>query len=302
MMIEAELQTQNSKVAVTVDGKPFTEYRYGHFVCRPFFYPVLTPDGQRLTRGHPMETVEGESDDHYHHRGLYVAHGDVNGHDLWMEQEGHGTMLQRGDPEVSGRDGVVSISGIVDWFGAEGEPLLEEAREIRLSADDRLRVIDHRSELRAVHGDANFGDTKEGGLIAIRVPTCMDAKDKGRIENSEGLVFDSGQGDEVTWGKQAAWVDYSGPVANGDEWGYTVVDHRSNPRHPTYWHVRGYGLFTANPFGVHDFKGDKDVDGSMTLPGGDKATFRYRIIIHPGRGPAANTRIGELIEGFQAAS
>ena len=94
---------------------------------------------------------------------------------------------------------------------------------------------------------------------------------------------------------------YSGPVANGDEWGYTVVDHRSNPRHPTYWHVRGYGLFTANPFGVHHFKNDASVDGSLELPGGETATFRYRIIIHPGRGPAASPRIGELIEAFQAA-
>ena len=299
-MIDAQLQRENCKVAVTVDGQPFTEYRYGHFVCRPYFYPVLTPDGQRLTRGHPAETVAGETDDHYHHRGLYVAHGDVNGHDLWAEQEGHGSMLQRGDPEVSVAGGVASISAIVEWFGREGEKLLEEARDIRLSSEGPLRVIDHCSELRAVHGDVTFGDTKEGGLIAIRVPTCMDAKDKGRIENSEGLVFDSGQGEEVTWGKQAAWVDYSGPVANGDQWGYTVVDHRSNPRHPTYWHVRGYGLFTANPFGLHHFKSDDSVDGSLTLPSGETATFRYRIIIHPGRGPGA-ARIGELIGAFQEA-
>ena len=299
-MIAAQLQAEDFKVVVTADGKPFTEYRYGHFVCRPYFYPVLTPDGQRLTRGYPVETFEGETDDHYHHRGIYGAHGDVNGHDLWMEKEGHGSLLQRGIPEVGDEDGVVSISGIVDWFGCEGEKLLEEARGIRIAGEGDIRIIDHRSELRAVHGAVRFGDTKEGGLIAIRVPTSMDAQDRGRIENSDGLVFDSGQGEEVTWGKPAAWVDYSGPLANGDEWGFTVVDHRSNPLHPTHWHVRGYGLFTANPFGLHHFKNDDSVDGSMEVPAGDKAVFSYRIIIHPGRGLGGDARIAELIEEYQA--
>ena len=127
----------------------------------------------------------------------------------------------------------------------------------------------------------------------------MDAKEEGRIENSEGQVFDSGQGEETTWGVQAAWVDYSGPLANGEQWGHTVVDHPANPRYPTYWHVRGYGLFTANPFGVHDYKGDDSIDESMTIPAGDAALFRYRLIIHPGRG-VSEPRIGELIEEFNA--
>jgi hypothetical protein len=128
----------------------------------------------------------------------------------------------------------------------------------------------------------------------------MDAKDNGRIENSEGQVYDSGCGQETTWGKQAAWVDYSGPLANGQEWGHTVVDHLKNPRHPTYWHVRGYGLFTANAFGVHDFKGDKSIDESMAIADGDKVVFRYRWIIHPGRG-VRDERIGRLIDEFQAS-
>ena len=145
-----------------------------------------------------------------------------------------------------------------------------------------------------------FGDTKEGGLFSIRVPTSMDAKVAGQIENSAGQVFENGQGEEVTWGQQAAWVDYSGPVANGEEWGHTVVDHRDNPRHPTYWHVRGYGLFTANPFGVHDFKGDENIDESLTIPGGDQAVFRYRLIIHPGRSVDGHPDVRQLIEQFQA--
>jgi len=296
-MIDIQLQPENYKAAVTIDGKLFTEYRYGHFVCRPYFYPVLTPTGQRLTRGYPVDNIEGENQDHYHHRSIYVAHGLVNGYNLWDEGTGHGAMLQRGEPVVGMVGEAATIDGIVDWCGPEGQRLLEERRSLQIRVQDQLRVVDQRSELRARYGEVILGDTKEGGLFSIRVPSTMDAKDKGRIENSEGLVFDCGQGEEVTWGKRAAWVDYSGPVANGEQWGHTVVDHKDNPRHPTYWHVRGYGLFTANPFGAHDFKGDKNIDESMTIPAGSRVVFRYRLIIHPGRG--VNAAIRGLIDAFQ---
>ncbi len=299
-MIEIQLIREDNKAVVTIDGAIFTEYRYGHYVCRPYFYPVLTADGQRLTRGYPMELVEGESQDHYHHRGVYVAHGLVNGFNLWDEGTGHGAMLQRGDPVVGSDSEVATIEGMVDWYGPEGQRVLEERRSIRIRPDEDFRVVDHHSEFRASYGDVTFGDTKEGGLFSIRVPTSMDAKDKGRIENSEGQIYESGQGEETTWGRQAAWVDYSGSLANGQEWGHTVIDHKDNPRHPTYWHVRGYGLFTANPFGVHDFKGDKSIDESLTIKAGDNAVFRYRWIVHPGRG-IGNSRIRELIDEFQVS-
>lgn len=298
-MIDIRLEPEKSRAVIHIGDKLFTEYRYGHYVCRPYFYPVLTPEGQRLTRGYPVDKTEGENHDHYHHRSIYVAHGLVNGHNLWSEEAGHGAMLQRGEPVVGKVGEVVSIDGMVDWFGPEGQPLLEERRSVWVRAEGDLRIMDHRSELRARYGDVTFGDTKEGGLFSVRVPTSMDAKDKGRIENSEGQVYDSGQGEEVTWGKRAAWVDYSGPTPGGPQWGHTVVDHRSNPHHPTYWHVRGYGLFTANAFGAHDFKNDKTIDESMTIPSGEQAVFSYRLIIHPGRG--VNTRIRTLIDEFQAS-
>ena len=298
-MIDIGLEPAQHKVVIRVGGKLFTEYRYGHYVCRPYFYPVLTPQGQRLTRGYPVDKIEGENHDHYHHRSIYVAHGLVNGYNLWSEEAGHGAMLQRGEPVVGMLGQVATIDGIVDWCGPEGQALIEERRSIWVRAEGELRIMDHRSELRAKYGEVTFGDTKEGGLFTVRVPTSMDAKDKGRIENSEGLVYDSGQGEEVTWGKQAAWVDYSGPAPDGTQWGHTVVDHHRNPRDTTYWRVRGHGLFTANAFGDHDYKGDKNIDASMTIPAGKEAVFSYRLIIHPGRG--VNERIRALIAEFQAS-
>ena len=270
-------------------------------MCRPYFYPVLTPNGTGLTRAYPMEDVEGENQDHYHHRGIYTAHGLVNGHNLWDEGTGHGAMLQRGEPVVGAADSSAQIDGIVDWFGPEGEKLLEERRTIAIRAEGPLRIIDQRSEFRARYGDVTFGDTK--GRRAVFDPGCRPPwmpKSRGGLKIPRTKSLKTAKARRLLGASKSAWVDYSGPLADGEEWGHTVVDHRDNPRHPTYWHVRGYGLFTANPFGVHDFKGDENIDESLTIPGGDKAVFRYRLIIHPGRSVDGHPDVRQLIEQFQA--
>ena len=64
--------------------------------------------------------------------------------------------------------------------------------------------------------------------------------------------------------------------------GLAILNHPTSFRFPTYWHVRTYGLFAANPFGVHDFEKDKSADGSQTLKPGESMTFRYRVLLHKG--------------------
>ena len=64
--------------------------------------------------------------------------------------------------------------------------------------------------------------------------------------------------------------------------GIAIFDHPENPRHPTWWHVRDYGLFSANPFGVHDFEKKPKHTGDYTLEAGKSLTFRYRFYYHEG--------------------
>jgi hypothetical protein len=65
--------------------------------------------------------------------------------------------------------------------------------------------------------------------------------------------------------------------------GVAIFDHSQNPRHPTWWHVRDYGLFAANPFGRKDFEGLKDKNaGNLVIPAGQSVTFRYRFYFHEG--------------------
>ena len=103
---------------------------------------------------------------------------------------------------------------------------------------------------------------------------------KGRIALSSG-VSTSGKGDDNTWGKRAEWCDYSGPV-DGKTVGIAIFDHPSNPKHPTWWHVREYGLFAANPFGVHDFEKKEPGAGNIIIGPGKSLTFKYRFYIHEG--------------------
>ena len=104
----------------------------------------------------------------------------------------------------------------------------------------------------------------------------------GKITNADGKSTEAN-----TWGKRSPWVDYAGTL-QGKPMGVAIFDHPSNPKFPTYWHVRGYGLFAANIFGEHDFYSDESRDGSITLAKGKTLRFRYRVVVHPGRTADAN--------------
>ena len=66
-----------------------------------------------------------------------------------------------------------------------------------------------------------------------------------------------------------------------------MFDHPGNPGHPTYWHARDYGLFALNPFGQHAFD-PKMPERIQKLNAGQKLTFRWKVVIHPGDAEAAD--------------
>jgi hypothetical protein len=75
------------------------------------------------------------------------------------------------------------------------------------------------------------------------------------------------------------------------------MDHPSNLRHPTWWHARHYGLFTANPFGQGHFEKDApDNAGDYVIENGESLTFRYRTIFH--KGSAEGAGIAKAWEEF----
>lgn len=265
------------RLRIELNGQLFTEYFYKN-VPRPYYYPVMGPGESPMTRDWPMKSPPGEEHDHPHHRSLWYAHGLVNGHDFWSEAKGFGKIVHDGFQEVKSGDKTGVIKSKDKWVAADGTVVCTDERTFKIYAPSSPseKMFDFQITIHAPDHEVVFGDTKEGSM-AIRVAESMKLKGgDGHIINSEGVR------DDKTWGKNAEWCDYYGPV-NGKTLGIAIFDAPSNPRHPTSWHVRDYGLFAANPFGKHDFEklSDKSA-GDFKIPAGKSATFSYRFFFHEG--------------------
>jgi len=271
---------QPGSIAVEVSGRPLTTFYCGESAPKPYLHPLLTAGGQRLTRLYPMESVDNESRDHPHHRGLWIAHGDVNGIDFWANEPEQrkgkqGTIVLHEIRDVQDGQYKGVIWAVFEWREPSGLTMLLEDRTMFFYSDGPVRIIDFDVTFHALT-KVVFGDTKEG-FFALRLRNELtELKGTGKMTNDAGKT-----GMPLVWGHRATWVDYSGTV-DGRAVGVAIFDHPGNAAFPTWWHSRDYGLFAANPFGERDFTGDKTKDGSLTLAAGESARFRYRIYIHPG--------------------
>jgi hypothetical protein len=277
-------------VRVEINGGLFTEY-YFQDVPRPYFYPVIGPDDLPMTRNWPMKNPENEEHDHPHHRSLWYGHGAVNGIDFWSETNGTGKIIHDGFTEIKSGAKVGVIKSRDKWVAPDGHVVCTDDRTFRVYNHPGGRLFDFEITLHASKGEVTFGDTKEGSM-AMRLAETMRLKGKvgsGHIVNSEGVR------DGDTWGKHADWCDYYGPV-NGKIVGVAIFDNPKNPRHPTTWHVRDYGLFAVNPFGWHDFEKKPAGAGDFTIPAGQSATFRYRFFLHEGNEQQA--KVAEMYQEY----
>lgn len=280
---EFTFEKHDRGVRVMLDGELFTDYLTGAGP-KPYLWPIVGPTGKEMTRSFPMEAVAGEKDDHPHQRSFWFTHGSVNGVDFWMEGEQAGKIVHREFTEMSAGPTARLVSKN-DWMAPDGKKLCTDERSVTFSATEGARVIDFDVTLYASEGPVVLGDTKEGSF-GVRVPTSMDVKQEepgkvgGEIVNSDGLR------DGDAWGKAAAWVDYHGPV-EGETLGIAILNHPGSFRYPTHWHVRDYGLFAANPFGLHEFTGAPEGSGRHELKAGESITLRYRVIFHRGDEEAA---------------
>jgi hypothetical protein len=296
------------QIAVEIDGKPFTVfYIGGKDLNRPYLHPLRAASGKIVNRSFPAGQVPGETMDHPHHAGLFYGHGDVNGFNYWAIQnvptapsKADATMgrivLKNVGAVKSGKEsGTVDV--VLNWLKPDGKPLLTETRRMTFYSNPELRIIDFDFDFAAVD-KVVFRDTKEG-TFAMRMATVLEepaAKEKPGAPSKTGKLLNAqgGEREANVWGKQSEWVDYSG-VLDGERVGVVMMDHPGNPRHPTYWHSRGYGLHSINPFGLHDFLNDPKKDGSLTVEPGSHVRFRYRVVVHPGLPQA---RLAELYKQY----
>ncbi len=246
-----------------------TSYNYGKLLSKPYLYPIFSTNGVRVTEDGPG--------DHVHHRSLWVAHGDVNGQDFWAETEESGRIEAR-DVKVNSCGKVFfELDSSNVWITKSGNIELYEKRTICIWKLKKDVLIDVAITLFNHEKDTKFGDTKEGGILSIRVNEKITVDNGGKIENSFGGINEA-----ESWGKRAAWCDYSG-IVDGKKVGITAFDHIDNFRYPTYWHVRNYGLMTANMFGISIFTNSPKNRGDYVLPKGEELRFKYRVLVHEGK-------------------
>ncbi|MFN0112928.1 MAG: PmoA family protein [Blastocatellia bacterium] len=281
------------QILVEINGQPCTALHYGSAWPKPFLHPLRAPSGLVVTRGFPLEKNAGESNDHHWHRGLWFAHGDINGIDFWRETSGDaaqdqklplpvGRLVIKGKPSARGGRKQGSLRAEFELLTPDNKVLGTIREQFTFQRLGAHHVIDVQATILANQGVAlKMGDTEEG-LLGLRFADEFKEERGATLLNSDGL-----KGTKNIWGKRARWVDYA-TTMQGQTVGVAIFDHPSNPKHPTFWHARGYGLNAANPFGEHDFYNDKARDGSVTIPVNGSLTFRYRVVIHNGDAAASN--------------
>lgn len=263
-------------IDIDLNGELFTAYHYSNDNKKPFLWPVNAEGGQTITRDWPMGEKQ-LTDDHKHHMSLWTSYGDVNGVDCWAEEENSGYQ-HSGDVQFGSGDAYGWISAKNVWQDKDHKPVVTEEREYRFYAGKpSARLVDVTVTFRADYGDVKFGDTKEGGLVSVRMTDALrEQSGGGKVTTSEGV-----NGSLAAWGKPAAWCDYSGTLEGIGVRGITVFDNPTNLRYPTSWHVRNYGLMGANCFGYSHFTNGKQ-NGDYLLENGKSVTFHYRVFVHSG--------------------
>jgi hypothetical protein len=291
------------KVDVMIGGTIFTSFCWPENVYKPVLYPVYTSAGTEITRGFPLKPRAGERNDHIHQVGIWLNYGMVNGIDFW----GNGSTGKRSpnggevkhlkiEKLVDGKAEGVIVSD-ESWIDPSGKELMTEKTEYHFTGKGSLRMVDRITTLNATSGPVVMKDTKEG-MFGIRVARQLELPSKdnvflidaqgnrstekasenrgvtGNYRSSEGITG------EAVWSTRAKWMDLYGSIGN-EKISIVVCDHPKNPSYPTYWHARGYGLFSANPFGAKDFTQGKE-ELNYTVTPGKPTVLRYRVIVNSG--------------------
>lgn len=302
-MVKVIKNTKDKKVDIFIGQKPFTSLLYPDTLEKPVLFPIYAANGTIVTRGFPLKNVQGDPTDHPHHVGLWFNFENVNGLDFWNnsyaipaeKKSNYGWIkTDRIIETTSGPKGILSYHA--NWTNQNNNILLEETTRFEFSGDDHQRIIDRTTVLKA-DTPVTFTDAKDGLLglrlaHALQIPTNEAQKftdDKGietvvkggtdKTENGNYLTSEGKQGNDA-WSTRGAWCKVYGKMGR-DSISIAIIDHPKNPNYPTFWHVRGYGLFAANPLAEKVFTNGKS-EKNLTLKKGESVSFRYRILIDDG--------------------
>jgi hypothetical protein len=255
---------QVGRASLRLDGVERASYDFGEGGSRPFLFPLLGPAGANLTRlGHPNPIG------HEHHKSIWFGHQNVAGVNFWEERSNTDIRIRHRCVRLyhDGSDWGGLVADL-DWWaqgrsimGQELTIVLEPARYNGFALDIQSR-FESSAGVPVELGRTNFG------FLGIRVAKTMSEQfGGGRLTDARGA-----NGESAIFGKSSRWVDYSGPSAPGKVEGICVMDHPSNPNHPTRWHVRADGWIGPS------FNQDSPYGLARDHP----LALRYGLLVHSG--------------------
>jgi len=264
-----DIQQQDSMIVINYGSKPVTEFVFrDEKILRPFFANFRLPGSHKATRNHPPNPAVDAVDHDTMHPGVWLGFGDINQEDFWRNKGRIEHVRFSTEPVV--RNGVLHFAEDSRLLRANGKKLAELHSDYQLRRRSGGFLLTWDAELRASEEDLVFGDQEEMGLGA-RLSTSLTEKAGGQIISSDGLKTAA-----ETWGKQAAWCDYSGKIGT-QVVGITILPSPQNA-HACWWHNRDYGVFVANPFG----KRAGHADGKLTVKKGESLKLKFHVVFHEG--------------------
>jgi len=269
---------EQEKIVVMVGGREFTSYLFGKEHKYPFFHPVIGPvSGETLTTWN--------QEPYPHHSSLYISLDRVKspsvGHaNYWQPRNDlqTGQIFSRKPEIVSQEGGRVVLRDRTEWIVPSNDThQFSDTRTVTIHAPSpKIRVMDFQFDLVA-EKDLVVRQTGHSFFSArMRPELAVGCKRLGAkwAELGTGVVVDAlGNRNEAgTREKAADWCAAYGTI-KGQVEGVAIIQHTGNPMYPAKWFNRDYGFMSPTPFAF---------DGDIPLKGGEKMTFRYRVVVFNG--------------------
>jgi hypothetical protein len=261
-------ESRDGQVDVLLGGRVVATYIYQDAKThRPFFKNVKTPSGIQVTRNHPPVEGKDRTDHPDMHPGLWLAFGDLGGHDFWRNK-GPRVEHERFTKTPEGGPGR-GMFEVVNHYLADGRTVCRETARYTVVTRPAGYLILWDSTFTSESNRAlDFGEQEEMGL-GVRVATPLAVKGgSGTIRNSRGGVDEKG-----TWGQSADWCDYAGTI-DGHHVGVTLMAPPGGATKP-WFHSRDYGVLVANPFGPR-----AGVPARLSVDPGASFRLRLAIFVH----------------------
>ena len=269
------LESIDDGLGLAWNGETLLNYHFQTGGQRTYWQPLRLPDSPPLTMNQP--------EDHVHHQGMWVAWKKVNGVNFWEQPKpgedptGFGRIVHQRCVAQSADAEKAQFTVENAWIDWQDVTHLTEIRRTtvfppeadHLVIDVRLQFQPHG---RTVKLDLNRGEPGGGGLFYSGLTIRFDnALTPGQLLDGDGRTEPMD-----IFGKQSRWCGFAGTHAeDGAVYGATIIDHPSNPRHPTTWWVRNrenYGIIHPSPAYYEGFQ----------LAPDDRLEFQYRIVLHKG--------------------